>query len=120
MAYVTPARTNPLRRLPVRSYRSPIASRLPGLGQVGTPGGCPGAPGCPGYQVTLEDLQNLPMVSGPAQSPTSQVLLALSAAQMNPNIGPAGATFTDWMNSNAKAAVWIAGIAVGALLIAKL
>lgn len=114
MAYVNPRR-NPLRRVPIRGYYGPLPSRLPGLGQVGTPGGCPGSPGCPGYQVTLEDLQNLPLVT---PSPTTQVAITLAAAQQNPNL-PGGGTFTDWLNANAKTAVWIAGIAVGILLISR-
>lgn len=84
------------------------------------PGACPGSPGCPGYQVTLQDLQNLPLVGPYANpSPATTAQLALLASSLNPNL-PTGSTFTDWLNLHATAALWIGGIAAGILLLSRL
>ena len=87
---------------------------------AGAAGACPGSPGCPGYQVTLQDLQNLPLV-GPIYnpSPATAAQLALAASALNPNL-PTGSSFTDWVNAHATAAVWIGGIAAGILLLSRL
>jgi hypothetical protein len=120
MAYMPPVR-NPLRRLPVRAYRSPIPSRLPGLGQVGTPGGCPGSPGCPG-NVQPIDIYNLPLI-GPYTnpSPMTAAQLGIAASGLNPALAKAGPfNFTDWLNTNSSTVLWISGVALSVLLISRM
>ena len=99
--YVSPPRLNPLRRLPVRAYRGPLPSRLPGLGQV-----------------SVFDPSQLPALA-PAPVPVYQFFqaplpLPASAAPGAPQ------TFTGWLNQNAKTAALIAGIAVGVLVLTRL
>lgn len=106
MSYMRPVR-NPLRTLPVRMYRGPMRNRLPGLGQVDT---------------TTAAAMNLPvlnplLIPGSSQNIASQIM----GESLNPNL-PMGTTsggLTDWLNTNASTMLWIAGVSIGVLIIAR-
>ena len=106
MPYIRPVR-NPLRTLPVRMYRGPIRNRLPGLGQVDTTTAAMNLP-------TLNPL----LTPGSSQNIASQIM----AESLNPNLPAATATggLTDWLNTNASTMLWIAGVSIGVLIIARM
>lgn len=118
MPYYLTTRRNRGLGLPVMSAdgSAPVSTAL----VAGAAGACPGSPGCPGYQVTLQDLQNLPLI-GPIYnpSPATAAQLAIAASALNPNLA-SGSSFSDWLNAHATAAVWIGGIAAGILLLSRL
>ena len=99
MAYVRPVR-NPLQRLPVRAYRSPLRSRLPGMGD---------APIDIGTSATVDVTPSGATVTGQGAS------AGYTATTPAPSTG-----ITDWLNQNSSTLLWIGGVSIAVLLFSRM
>jgi hypothetical protein len=95
--YVTPVK-NRLRTLPVRQYQGPFPTRLPGLGAIDI-----------GTSATVDVTPAGATVMGEGASAGYQQ----TSAAPSPS-------FTDWLNQNSSTVLWIGGIGLGVLLLARM
>lgn len=94
MAYRFPTR-NPLRRLPVRQYQGPFGNPLPGLGVIDI-----------GTSATVD------------VTPTTTTITPTGGQPVT--VGTPQPSISDYLNANSSTLLWVAGIGLGVLFLARL